>query len=895
MIRKNFPYSITCICLGFLFSIVFSEHLYLLNKVDRLISWESVYLKKESIFPLSQLQGQAQKASQQEVVSNRPECAKDRYSVEEIQKDIDTILTDAYQLEPYSGRQEEWRGIPLEGLPLGHVNYFFKADEVLSEDVDVSRCRTAPCVFNTIYGESEEHIYGYVAFLFFLRTDYVLSGTVHNPDHNIDVSSFDDLSSFSFKEKEFYWIWLWLQSTSENMFHLETLQNVYRLPHGLQVASGESGICGRASRDGWIWIGDECLIRQRAYSYSDKEWWNEGELTRDVRSEAIESFAHEMAHHYDFSNRGEELFYGSHSIGFSSLSNWSKTEYINNGLLEIRWQYSEGQGPDGFVSDYAGKKPEEDFAESLAAFRYYPQTLKEAAPRKFEYFKQEVFSGISYDQEGINEFLNSEMLLLIQLEKRQWLSACLLAQPGDKYAGSFTPLAFDQEVRQEFINHGLNVEVFDCFMLNMDQAVKALLAEFKFENFEGCSLLSDREKDWWHEAVFRREVPSLIEALDDAERTKQVALQVQAFRNQFKRNFNGDEIAIDCYREESSDELPSAELPSAELPSAELLSAELSSAEQCFDSKLDFYIGRTIRDYLMLDDVTLSTEIERLNSVYIYSRFHQEAKNRVKRVMQISSLGMTRKAGELVDSCSNSSQSYSDEENLYSPYGGVDTITLRPWFLNCLNRNYRETLVDLLEKSRGGYITLDREFQRFIYGIQSGDFLSTLDTSIQSFIDQEEYTVRLEALKQETLNSLKGDSSWYMARHLEESHLDACLRRTRQLIDAHTSNMIFSSIQSLQAEICSELQEEEPYKSLFSKGLISFHGDVFSEYWEIISGQWDIAMQECNSRQLCLSLKIIPVLHRSWEMLGESVTAQYTKQERRRLIRTMLLRIKNLF
>ena len=132
-----------------------------------MISWESLYLKKEATFLLPQFQGQTQKASQQEVASDRPECAKDRYSVEEIQKDIDTILAEGYQLEPYSGRQEEWRGIPLKGLPLGHVNYFLKADEVLSEDVDVSQCQTAPCVFNTIYNESPEHIYGYVPFYSF--------------------------------------------------------------------------------------------------------------------------------------------------------------------------------------------------------------------------------------------------------------------------------------------------------------------------------------------------------------------------------------------------------------------------------------------------------------------------------------------------------------------------------------------------------------------------------------------------------------------------------------------------------------------------------------------------------------------------------------------------------
>ena len=869
-------YSISCLCLGLLFAIVFSEYLRSLNKIDRLVSWESLYL--------TQYQGQIDRASQQATASNRPECVKDRYSVEEIQRDIDKILAEVYQLEPYNRPRREWRGIPLEGLPLGHVNYFLKAGGVLSEDVNVSRCRTAPCVFNTVYGESPEHIYGYVAFLFFLKTGYVLSGIVYNPDRGIDVSSLDDLTSFYFKEKEFYWIWLWLQSTSEKMFHLRTLQNIYRLPHGVTAQSGGVEICGKANASGWIWLADDCLVPRSRHSQK-REWWKNEDVAVNMRSGGVMNLAHEVAHHYDFSaeKRGASLFDVmspridfaiSSRTNFLSFSGWNLTEYVdNNGLPKERWQHSEGQELDGLVIDHAIASPMEDFAESLAAFRYYPQMLKDIAPKKFEFFKTEIFEGRSYDEEGINEFLNSEILLLIRSEKRQWLSACLLAQSGE-YA-DFTPLAFDREVRQEFINHGLNGSVFDCFMSNMDQAVEALFAEFKFETLEGCSMLSDREKDWWHEVVFRREVPSLVEILDNAEEAKQVALQVQAFRDQFERSFNGEEIAIDCYQEG--------------------LSEGQFAAEQCFTNQLALYIGQVVRNYLMLDGVTLNTEMERLRSTYNYSRFYREAGNRVKRVIQISSLDMTGKAEEFVDSCSNFSRSYSDEENLYSPYRGIETITLRPWFLNCINKNYEGTLIDLLEKARGDYATLDREFQRFIYGVYSDDFLLALDNSVQGFIDREEYRTRLSNVRQEVLSALRGDSSWYLARHLEESILEACLRRAGQLIDAQTYNMIFSSIQSLPVETCSQLQEEEPYKSLFSKGLISFYGDTFSEYWKIISDQWDIAKQECGSKKLCLSLKVIPVLHRSWEMLGESVTAQYTRGERRRIMKAMILRIKSLF
>ena len=92
----------------------------------------------------------------------------------------------------------------------------------------------------------------------------MLSGIIYNPDRTIDVSSLDDLSLFYFKEEEFYWIWLWLQSTSEDMFHLRTLQNIYRLSYDTRVTvnlgSEEVPVCGKASTSGWIWIGDGCLV-----------------------------------------------------------------------------------------------------------------------------------------------------------------------------------------------------------------------------------------------------------------------------------------------------------------------------------------------------------------------------------------------------------------------------------------------------------------------------------------------------------------------------------------------------------------------------------------------------------------------------------------------------------
>ena len=864
---KQIFYALSFLGITLLFLNVFSEHLYMLNKVDRLVSWENLYLRKNTnlISP-----GSIQKASQQEITSDKPECFKDRYSVEEIQKEIDEILSETHQNELYNDTQQKWRGIPLNGLPLGHVNYFFQADSVLSEAIDVSQCRTASCVFNTIYKKPEGAIEGHVAFLFFLKTGYTLSGIRDNPDDEVDISAFNELSLFYFKDEEFYRIWLWLQSTSGRMFHLPGLQNIYRLAHEQRVRIGEEPVCGRAGIGRqWLWLGDRCLTNQSTYN-ADKEWWKEeGELTESVRGEALESIAHEIAHYYDYNHRDEEYTRLSAQISFLELSHWQLREYNNDDeLVEREWGH-EGQVGYGFISDYAKTSPIEDFAESLAAFRYYPETLKEAAPEKFEYFKENVFEGISYDWEGINELINSQVLSLIQSEKRQWLSTCLSEQESNNYNNSFTLSGLAEEVKKEFTDRGFDRE-FNCFMSNMDISVESLIARFKFELPEGCYIFSHREKDWWHGAVFREVIPSLIEDLEDEERVKEIANQIQAFRNQFKRSFKAEEIAIDCYQEKSSN--------------------KPFSPQQCFESKRDYYIGQIIVNYSLIGDTALSNELTRLNEIYSYSTFHQSAVNRVRRVMQISSSDMAAKADELINNCSQSQYYHDDQSLLFSPYKGLDNVTLRPWFLNCINQNYEQTLTGMLERARGGYITLDREFQRFIYGIQDDEFLPILENSVQRFVDQDSIVTRIRTLKQETLTSLKQDSNWYLERDMDESLLDACLQRSRQLLDSYAvDNLIFNPTPTLSVEVCSHLQEEEPYKSMFSQRLARLYGDVFGEYINIVSQQWILAEQECESSRSCLLFKLIPVLHRSWRMLGEDVTAEYTRKETRRMIRRALL------
>ncbi|MCO4753245.1 MAG: hypothetical protein KC478_02130, partial [Bacteriovoracaceae bacterium] len=62
-----------------------------------------------------------------------------------------------------------------------------------------------------------------------------------------------------------------------------------------------------------------------------------------------------------------------------------------------KWEESNEQWTpmkDSFVGMYAKTNPFEDFAETFVAYRYNPETLKEVAPKKYEFMKYYVFQGL---------------------------------------------------------------------------------------------------------------------------------------------------------------------------------------------------------------------------------------------------------------------------------------------------------------------------------------------------------------------------------------------------------------------------------------------------------------------------------------------------------------------
>lgn len=77
-------------------------------------------------------------------------------------------------------------------------------------------------------------------------------------------------------------------------------------------------------------------------------------------------------------------------------SQWQPVTTVDNGVEITDYKTKK---KDTLVSTYAGDNEKEDWAESVAAYRYRPSVLKQASPEKYALIKEIVFDNIEYTSE----------------------------------------------------------------------------------------------------------------------------------------------------------------------------------------------------------------------------------------------------------------------------------------------------------------------------------------------------------------------------------------------------------------------------------------------------------------------------------------------------------------
>lgn len=76
-----------------------------------------------------------------------------------------------------------------------------------------------------------------------------------------------------------------------------------------------------------------------------------------------------------------------------NLSGWRKISKIRGFDPNEKWEKKDDAC---FVSGYASEKPQEDFAESVTAYRYVGKRFKEMCPEKYAFIKDNVYQGMEY-------------------------------------------------------------------------------------------------------------------------------------------------------------------------------------------------------------------------------------------------------------------------------------------------------------------------------------------------------------------------------------------------------------------------------------------------------------------------------------------------------------------
>lgn len=117
---------------------------------------------------------------------------------------------------------------------------------------------------------------------------------------------------------------------------------------------------------------DENVLAYAAITFYDR-WSNQTESMREYVA------FHEMGHYV-----ASELKIDSNPA-WLALSGWVE-----------KGDHWEKTHPNATSSKYGSKNPAEDFAESLAAYRYNPELLKSINAEKYQFIKEAVFDGLEY-------------------------------------------------------------------------------------------------------------------------------------------------------------------------------------------------------------------------------------------------------------------------------------------------------------------------------------------------------------------------------------------------------------------------------------------------------------------------------------------------------------------
>lgn len=364
--------------------------------------------------------------------------ARDSFQSEYLEKEIKDLEKEyfGHTSPSFSGKLKSKKNIVLDNLSPMALSFLERHDYWLDDQADFSNCQDVPCFYNALYGASTSKISaGDLFYWFYLMTGYKVAIKAEIPDL---MTTWDrnDYKNFLFSADEQQAIWRMTKLMPSQLKRLATLQTVHRGPRvlpsaGLKESDGSELNPRQAARAGagngqyYVYFLNLCLNFEEEEKSDIPEFYKtDGYIYRCM--------LHELSHHYDYTRGGymeRKNDFPSESEGWKSLSGWDKQKVLkSDGSYASKWVHSDGAQ---FVSWYAKTSPEEDWAESLAMYRIRPAFMKESAPLKFDYMKNNVFNQRSFDSEGQKENYQNILQTHLSSYTNAVITKCATHAQGD--------------------------------------------------------------------------------------------------------------------------------------------------------------------------------------------------------------------------------------------------------------------------------------------------------------------------------------------------------------------------------------------------------------------------------------------------------------------------------
>lgn len=430
-----------------------------------------------------------------------------------------------------------WKHLDLSALPTAQANFLKRygdsiGDQANPESISYEGCSSLPCIFNRVYGKDENHVAGYVHYLWFLKFDNYLSLDNKVPDQQASTPGIYNgkqfrVSDYLYNETELYGLWRITHLLQDPYTSLSNLKEVQRIPRKENLEGYGERVCGLASSQGHIRLQDGCL---NTASYNkDKGFLYIGVI-------------HEMSHMVDYlqaKQRRSGGWYRSHEQDYLDIVGFYKTEYTDSaGKLVTEWKLKENAKT---IRSYSATTPVENFADTLAYFRQDGEEAKSKIDiKQFKWVAHNYFSGEAYDKLG-----NRERLLK---KYDAAFSGEILAKVMDC---SSTQKAFQSSyfTANDFSQSRLTPWMLKCISYEAEVMASRLIAHVKTYEADGCTTLATRDDELvWNASVKSSLKKQFSIYIEEISKDPEYLEKVKDFNLALQNRSMANEAILQCYQ-----------------------------------------------------------------------------------------------------------------------------------------------------------------------------------------------------------------------------------------------------------------------------------------------------------------------------------------------------------